>query len=455
MSPHLFRRSTTQPPQLAAEYRPPHPTSFSPHPESDVLHAGGSSSHPPAISPDKRRREVAVISTSPYRSSIPPVSVRAPPTLGPHTLATIAGSPEYEWKPVSSAGPSVTGGKGKRGSPPASPRPSTLGDTSPHSSPRSMGSPRLHAHEQGGSPGSRYTNGKADGTPENANRRRRTQSEREPKGGKTSPLARKHVDDSIIAPGRDRSNTTSQVYPGLVLHPFGEGNSTTSTLNFGVDAMDFGVSMDDILDPNAVPGGSGRNGSTSGQAGANIAPWLNDDNSPGRMNTEPTVISGSSTPVNRSSPRKGSSQILNHHTSNPAFGTGRYGAILPEPQNGSSSRSGSRPSMFPSESSGSSSRGASRSGRASDESIQTLGGVQKRKQGSYMDEVGDLPAPMSRQPSMAGARMARFGSTASNMSGSGSVASEKKKGFLGGFLKRKTGQSVSISEFIFDLLLRG
>jgi hypothetical protein len=180
-------------------------------------------------------------------------------------------------------------------------------------------------------------------------------------------------------------------------------------VDFSMEGMQLGVSMDDILDPLAAPR---RQGSTTGQqAGANIAPWLMDDSNP----------SPSGTP----SPGQG----------NPSFSPNSTKPQLHRLQSDmsmkttASSRNGSQPSIntFTQESP----EGRSRHG--SGDSIQTLSAVPPKPAKDVL--------PGGGRHSIVGSRAGRFGSTAS--SASAAPAEKKKGGFLGGLLKRKgTGMSL-------------
>ena len=163
----------------------------------------------------------------------------------------------------------------------------------------------------------------------------------------------------------------------------------------------------------------------------------------------------------KESSTKASMQALNHFASVPALpkvkrqNTGSP-ALDTHPE--SSSRSGSYPSIPSSSalsafSSSVEPQQPSRSRLGSDDSIQTLGAPQQEKKAS--SPSGDPPLLLSQAArqsiasgSGSGGRLSRFGSTVSNASGSGSTGGDKKKGFLGGLLKRKTGASMTMSQSI-------
>lgn len=213
-------------------------------------------------------------------------------------------------------------------------------------------------------------------------------------GRRADILAKRFGEENPYVLPRD---TTSQMYPGVVIGSFAggeEGNTFTG-------GMGFDGSMDGIMDTSATPQAVTRHGSTSGQAGANIAPWLMDDS------TAPA---------------------LNHQASVPALPKAPY-------DDPTRSRNGSQPSISSAHQAFASDPAAG-SRLGSQESIITIGK-------SPMDQLPPLPGG-GRHPT--GGRMNRYGSTTSNISAGGSIASDKKKGFLGGLLKRKTGQSVSQGE---------
>ena len=222
---------------------------------------------------------------------------------------------------------------------------------------------------------------------------------------KMSPLAKRLGDDhdAILA---------SQAYPGVV--------------DFSMEGMQLGVSMDDILDPSAAPR---RHGSTTGQqAGANIAPWLMDDSTvPSSPNESPAPSQGtSSTPFGQGSQSNNSSMPTLHRLqSDRSMKT-------------TASRNGSQPSINvfstpPLDSP------ELRSRQGSGDSIQTVAAAPQKPQ----KQTDHLPG--GGRHSIAGGRNGRFGSTASSAtSGNGE---KKKGGFLGGLLKRKGtgGMSLGLS----------
>jgi len=219
-----------------------------------------------------------------------------------------------------------------------------------------------------------------------------------------SPLAKRLGDDHDAIVG-------SQAYPDIV--------------DFSMEGMQMGVSMDDILDPSAVPR---RHGSTTGQqAGANIAPWLMDDS------TLPSPSSGAASPSQgtSSTPFGQSSQANN--TSMPTL----HRLQSDRSMKTTASRNGSQPSIniFPTPQQGSP---ENRSRQGSGDSIQTLAAAPQKP-----PKQPDHHLPGGGRHSIVGGRNGRFGSTASSAtSGNGE---KKKGGFLGGLLKRKgTGMSLGL-----------
>ncbi|WVF67290.1 hypothetical protein IAT40_002041 [Kwoniella sp. CBS 6097] len=281
---------------------------------------------------------------------------------------------------------------------------------------------------------------------------------------KVSPLAKRLGEEPPFMLPHPSKSSTSQSYPGVVIGTFAGGGATDS-LGFA-QGMGFEGGMDDILDPMAAPRSTGRQGSTGGQAAPNIAPWLMDDE-PSRTPT-PSQTPGSITPqaderntnrgqaatVRDSSSKKGSLPVLNHFSSVPSLPKiRRQGTVEPIPESSSTSRAGSNPSLnnlpgapTPLTSSSSSIReSGGRSRNNSNDSLQTLSAVQRSNRGG--SPAAEAPQALPTQPTKQhGGRIGRFGSTASNVSGTGSSGSgEKKKGFLGGLLKRRTGPSVSMA----------
>lgn len=212
-----------------------------------------------------------------------------------------------------------------------------------------------------------------------------------------SPLAKRLGEDVPL------EYAVSQNYPGV--------------MDLSMDGMKLDVSMDDILDPSAAP--PGRQGSTAGPpAGANIAPWLQDDSTPPQSGaTTPSKQLGPST-TPASMPKLG--RLQSDHSLKTI----------------SSSRNGSQPSITGLPVTQEPDARTSRQG--SGDSLQTLSAAQPKppRQADVM--------PGGGRHSIAGGRIGRFGSTVSNVSaGSG----DKKKGFLGGLLKRK-GTAMSLGQFI-------
>jgi len=284
------------------------------------------------------------------------------------------------------------------------------------SSPASPGSPRAKLIPQ---------------SPTNAERERRRHSSRLKAGpssprsppGEGSPRQRAKTADAVganrskMSPlarrlGDDQDAMTPQAFPGEV--------------DFSMEGMQLGVSMDDILDPSAAPR---RQGSTAGQqAGANIAPWLMDDSAP-------------STPPNDSPlPSKAPSTNPFGHSrqvSNSTMPTLHRLQSDRSMKTTASSRNGSQPSIngFPNSQQDSPEL---RSRQGSGDSVQTLGAAPQKPQ-----KQPDI-IPGGGRHSIVGGRAGRFGSTASNASSG--PAEKKKGGFLGGLLKRKgTGMTLGTS----------
>jgi adenylate cyclase len=236
-----------------------------------------------------------------------------------------------------------------------------------------------------------------------------------------------------------RSGQTSQNYPGVVLGSFaGSGNG--DALGFGEDSMRLGGDMEGIMDMDmSAQRGAARHGS---EAGVNIAPWLMDDSAKSGPPPPTPAGSGQNTP---SASRKHSTS-LGHSTSHPSLprmkrtGTGattlgdlgEYDGLAPSTT--SSSRSGSHPDIFPvphPPEPSAMSREPSRMRDASSESVHTLGALPGRRGHMHHSELF-VPPGGGRAASVSAAKQ-RMNSTASGMSS----GSERKKGFLGGFLKRK------------------
>ncbi|WVQ75607.1 hypothetical protein IAR50_005235 [Cryptococcus sp. DSM 104548] len=250
--------------------------------------------------------------------------------------------------------------------------------------------------------------------------------EENPPKRRVSPLIKRLGEEPpFMLPHPSRSEST--FYPGVVIGSFAGGSGSDSF--FGQD-MQLDGSMDDILDPNA------RSDAKSGQgkqplAGANIAPWLQDDGPPSRsddpMPTGQGLARGSAATVRDK--EKKSSSVLNHFSSVPSLPRMRRsgtadGSPLSPAGSGTATQS---PSGLASSSSSIDTDGrTSRAG--SGDSLQTLPSGKGRR--TSPAELGQLPQ------GKVGSRSGRFGSTASTISGTTSTG-DKKKGFLGGLLKRK------------------
>ena len=265
---------------------------------------------------------------------------------------------------------------------------------------------------------------------------------------RSSPLAKRlgETPPFMLPHPSKIDDTTSQMYPGVVLGKFA-GSDSKASLGFGMDAMQFDTPLDDILDPSAAPRKEVRQGSTAGQVGATIAPWLMDD---GPSQPDPLTLPKPTIPPRkgtrpRPDSRKHSMPALNHFASVPSLPKiRRHGKQETLQTNGSSSKIGSQAvpdSITGLSSSGSSTRERSRSQLASEESMQT---VSTSKRSRKTPEQGDESFDPAGHPK---ARASRYGSTVSAMSNTGSTGSDKKKGFFGGLLKRKGGQSISQSWF--------
>lgn len=348
-----------------------------------------------------------------------------------------------------------------RTSPGSSPRNSMLSQKSSMGSPPLSTSPRLSGERERKRISPRAKNGSSSArlkSPDDAERRRRTASQRD--GKKISPLVKRLGEEApFVLPHPSRSDATSQQYPGVIIGSFA-GGARDDSLGFGLGEMRFDGSMNDILDLSAAPQLQARHDSTSGAAGANIAPWLMDD-TPSKPQLQPwpspqfmgeeQAWQGQTKDV----PRKASVQTLSHFASVPALPRVKaHGTIafLSEMPSGSSSRSGSEPSRVPAAAHGASSsrtRDGTWSRTGSDESVQTLGAPHQKSGSSPSGEPARLPPQTSKQPGVAsGSRTSRFGSTAANISGGSGGAAEKKKGFLGSLLKRKATANTFPSEWI-------
>lgn len=352
----------------------------------------------------------------------------------------------------------------------SSPHSSIRSRSSSHDSPGSRTSPTLPGEKERKRHSPRTKHGSSSArmkSPEDSDRRRRVATERDRK--KVSPLYKRLGEEPpFMLPHPSRMEQTSQTYPGVVIGAFSDGDNSAG-LGFGVNGMRFDSSMDDIMDIKAAPAPQGRNDSTGGLMGANIAPWLTDD-TPSMPDSRAEQAEQPAQPIPKESPRKGSIQALNHFASLPALPrTKRHttASSVAQNPNASSSRSGSQPNILPgsgapdARASSNRSKDTSRSRAGSGDSVQTFAASQPQlaKTGSSPSvESSASPSQLGRQASVAaGNRGSRFGSTASNISGAGSVGSDKKKGFLGGLLKRKTGASSSMSKSTFavgDMLIR-
>jgi adenylate cyclase len=230
--------------------------------------------------------------------------------------------------------------------------------------------------------------------------------------------------------------STGTTYPGLVLGDSG-GEGGDGRLGFGPDAMRFDGSMDDILDFSQTR--DGRHGSASGQAGANIAPWLTDD-AAGATDLE-AEHSETITPSGTS--RNTSSQALSHFSSVPSLPKIRPQGTNDEARDSDSSNAAAAGGPGPS-SSKSSTRESSRSRLVSGDSGLTMSAHQRGKKPSLPDS---LIMPGGRHGSVAQAtRLGRLASNASSM-GNASIGSEKKRGFLGVFKRKPTNAGLTTSEF--------
>ena len=229
------------------------------------------------------------------------------------------------------------------------------------------------------------------GSPGDSPMRRRPTTTEGSSRARLSPLARRLGEE---VPSQ---YTVSQNYPGV--------------MDLSMDGMKLDASMDDILDPSAAPG---RHESNAGQqqAGANIAPWLMDDTTPPR--------SGANTP----SPQT----HFNGQRSKPQLGRMQSDYSL---HTVGSSRNGSSPSItgIPA-----SNEPEVRARTGSGDSLQTLSaGQQKQPRQDVL--------PGGGRHSIAGGRIGRFSTVSSGSVG----GAEKKKGFLGGLLKRK-GTAMSLGQ---------
>ena len=231
------------------------------------------------------------------------------------------------------------------------------------------------------------------GSPGDTSMRRRPTTTEGSSRSRLSPLAKRLGEDVPV------QYAVSQNYPGV--------------MDLSMEGMKLDASMDDIMDPSAAPG---RQGSNAGQQAApNIAPWLMDDSTPPR--------SGTTTP----SPQT--------HTDGPPGSMPKLGRMQSDYSlhTISSSRNGSSPSITGMPVS-QEPEGRARTG--SGDSLQTLSAGQQ-KQPKHTDIL-----PGGGRHSIAGGRIGRFSTVSSGSIG----GAEKKKGFLGGLLKRK-GTAMSLGPY--------
>ncbi|WWC95139.1 hypothetical protein V866_001993 [Kwoniella sp. B9012] len=296
---------------------------------------------------------------------------------------------------------------------------------------------------------------------------------------KVSPLAKRLGEEPpFMLPHPSRNAQTSQTsFPGVVIGSFAGGGGTTMT--------GFEGGMDDILDPiaNANANNQGRQGRTSAnpsttthtQAAPNIAPWLMDDTSPSSASSSTTVIHQPPLEIERTPSTRGpaatlrekesssrkASGVLNHFSSVPSLPKIRRQPTTDtsnQSELGPSSRNTSHTSITTqilqtsgqqtplASSSSSIIEGGSRQRNNSIDSLQTLSGNQRsaRDNSPKFDTATNPSSSSHSNKSHGTSRVGRFGSTASSASGSGGTVNEKKKGFLGGLLKRRTGPSISL-----------
>jgi len=277
------------------------------------------------------------------------------------------------------------------------------------------------------------------------------------RSARESPLLKRLGEENpFVLPHQTRIDASSQMYPGVVIGSFA-GGTDHGTLGFGVGGMGFDGSMDDIMNPNAASQSDSKQRTSSGQAGTNIAPWLTDDTPDHADSQGSGGDSMYATTGRRSSPSKQSGQGLNHFISVPALpnlkrhGTTETNAnVNPDvapfldchtsPLLGTTNRVASSSEV--------SLRDAMKSRKGSNESVQTLSAMSqvKKPPSSPMDELPSMFSPGGGRHSSATGRASRYGSAASTSTQILTGDKDKKKGFLGGFLKRKTGQSVSQGE---------
>lgn len=270
---------------------------------------------------------------------------------------------------------------------------------------------------------------------------------RSPEERRVSPLIKRLGEEPpFMLPHPSRADSTYQEYPGVVIGSFAGGGPDTL---FG-NGMQLEGTMDDILDPNAARQEDRGN---QAPAGANIAPWLMDDSppspsenpSPASPATQERPVKGPAAALREKDLRKAST-VLNHFSSVPSLPKirrhGRAETTTPD-----QTPRGSTHSQSNLASSSSSLNNESRESRAgSDDSIQTTLTQKGRRQ-----SPGEWGQASAVPPPSKGTRPGRFGSTASIISGTGSVG-EKKKGLFGGLLKRKTNPNLSLSGSITTLV---
>lgn len=239
------------------------------------------------------------------------------------------------------------------------------------------------------------------GSPGEASMRRRPTTTEGSSRSRLSPLAKRLGEDVPV------QYAVSQNYPGV--------------MDLSMDGMKLDASMDDIMDPSAAPGRHGSNAGQQTQAGANIAPWLMDDSTPLRSGTT------SPSPQTHMNGPPGAKPQIGRMQSDYSLHT--IG----------SSRNGSHPSITGTPES-QEPEGRQRTG--SGDSLQTLSGGQQKP--SRQNDI----IPGGGRHSIAGGRIGRFSTVSSGSVG----GTEKKKGFLGGLLKRK-GTAMSLGQYSSTLLL--
>ena len=248
-------------------------------------------------------------------------------------------------------------------------------------------------------------------------------------------------ENPYVLPHPSRLDATSTQYPGVVIGQFASGQSGSGQLGFDVNTIGFDGSINDILDPSAAGKDYNRQGATSGPPAPNIAPWLTDDATPG--STPPLTPSGEGVPTYSPSrdhglPRKASVPGFTPITSFPKMRRNQTSESANEL--GVQVRRQDSSSYFPSNNASSDPRNPSRT--ASSESVATVSVPR-------LTPADDVPGPLQyfpgggRHPSGSSSTKTRHSSSATVSSTS--TTGDKKKSFLGGFLKRRTGQSMSQS----------